>query len=406
MGDSPKRYCKGVYRIGLEEEFLYFEAVGTNFVYTPWWRTKAVDLFLFSFYHLYSSDQKAEGNGGSSSKNEYKVTLGAVHSCTCFGFRKEKSLCRHICWIILKKFKIPATHPLMYQKGYVEREIDELLSGIHCRKEPKPVTEEEVEEPVEESRRRHLDTEDVCPICQEELLEARLPVTWCQACSNAAHIRCMKVWAEHQETMARGETDMPVQCPYCRQEFAPKDRLRREFSNTWDVKKHIQSVHSGVACAECTKTPIKGKLYISTRGGVFLCGACYRGGARPELTFNVRERPGRAVKPAKRIIQNRQLELELQGREITENDYDRLLTLDRPPSPDNPGVPDHILNLLPCHRVGGNKRLLREGIQCLICLLPYQPTQYVKKLPKCTHYFHRDCIDTWLQNHRCKWLYE
>ena len=41
--------------------------------------------------------------------------------------------------------------------------------------------------------------------------------------------------------MARGETDAPVQCPYCRQEFAPKDRLRREFSNTWDVKKHIQS---------------------------------------------------------------------------------------------------------------------------------------------------------------------
>ena len=74
--------------------------------------------------------------------------------------------------------------------------------------------------------------------------------------------------------------------------------------------------------------------------------------------------------------------------------------LDRSPSPDAPGVPDHILNLLPCHRVGANKRLLREGIQCLICLNPYQPTQYVKKLPKCNHYFHRDCIDTWLQNHR------
>ena len=41
----------------------------------------------------------------------------------------------------------------------------------------------------------------------------------------------------------------------------------------------------------------KGKLYISTRGGVTLCGACYRGGAKPELTFNVRERPGRALKP-------------------------------------------------------------------------------------------------------------
>ena len=50
-----------------------------------------------------------------------------------------------------------------------------------------------------------------------ELLEARLPVTWCRACSNAAHIRCMKVWAEHQETMARGDSNQAVQCPYCRQ---------------------------------------------------------------------------------------------------------------------------------------------------------------------------------------------
>ena len=74
-------------------------------------------------------DQQAEGNGGSSSKMEYKVTLGAVHSCTCFGFRKEKALCRHICWIIMKKFKIPRTHALMFQAGYVPREIDELLSG-------------------------------------------------------------------------------------------------------------------------------------------------------------------------------------------------------------------------------------------------------------------------------------
>ena len=31
----------------------------------------------------------------------------------------------------------------MYQKGYVEREIDELLSGVHVKKETPQVTEEE-----------------------------------------------------------------------------------------------------------------------------------------------------------------------------------------------------------------------------------------------------------------------
>ena len=91
---------------------------------------------------------------------------------------------------------------------------------------------------------------------------------------------------------------------------------------------------------------------------------------------------------------------ELQGREITDGDYEALLSLDRAASPDAPGVPEHILNLIPCHRVGANRRLLREGVQCRLCLQPYQPEDYVKKLPKCNHYFHRDCIDTWLQNHR------
>ena len=45
------------------------------------------------------------------------------------------------------------------------------------------------------------------------------------------------------------------------------------------------------------------------------------------MTFNVRERPGRSLKPAKRQLQHRNLELELQGREITENDYETLLNL-------------------------------------------------------------------------------
>ena len=27
----------------------------------------------------------------------------------------------------------------------------------------------------------------------------------CRCCNNAAHIRCMKIWAEHQDTMQRGD---------------------------------------------------------------------------------------------------------------------------------------------------------------------------------------------------------
>jgi len=348
-------------------------------------------------------EQQAEGTGGSSAKRVYKVTLGSVHSCTCLAFRQERALCRHLCWVLLKKFRLPDNHPFTYQSGLVPREIDELLSGTHIKERPPtarrtpPAARQESSENI---NRRQLEEDDVCPICQEELLEVRLPVTWCRACSNAAHIRCMKVWAEHQETMSRGDNGAPVLCPYCRQEFAPREQLRREFSNTWERKKAREVIFTGVACAECGVTPIKGKLYLATRSEIRLCGQCYRNGAKPNLKFNVKEKPGQSLKPAKRNLQTQNLALELQGREITEGDYETLLNLDRPASPDAPGVPEHILNLITCHRVGVNRRLLREGVQCRLCLQPYQPEDYVKKLPKCNHYFHRDCIDTWLQNHR------
>ena len=40
-----------------------------------------------------------------------KVFLGDHHQCTCPVFRKEKDLCKHICWVILKKFRIPRNNP-------------------------------------------------------------------------------------------------------------------------------------------------------------------------------------------------------------------------------------------------------------------------------------------------------
>lgn len=285
------------------------------------------------------------------------------------------------------------------------REFDELLRGVHTKKETKPVeqssdagTERTTEAGGVPAAGRALNADDVCPICQEELLEVRMPITWCRCCNNAAHIRCMKIWAEHQDTMQRGDGG-EIQCPYCRQTFAPKEQLRREFTNTWERKKQKEVFHTGAVCADCSMTPIKGKLYIGIGDAVNLCGQCYRNGARPHVRFNVRERPGQSLKPAKRNLASQQLTLELQGREIQEEDYERLLELDRPASPDRPGVPEHILNLLPCHKVGANQRLLKDGVQCRICLQAFDPAHYVKRLDSCNHYFHRECIDIWCQNH-------
>ncbi len=41
----------------------------------------------------------------------WQVFLGDPHRCTCTTFMKEKDLCKHICWILLKKFRVPRSNP-------------------------------------------------------------------------------------------------------------------------------------------------------------------------------------------------------------------------------------------------------------------------------------------------------
>ena len=58
-----------------------------------------------------------------------KVFLGDVHNCTCPVFKKEKDLCKHVCWVLLKKFRVLRTDPLSWQLGLNEREINAIIRG-------------------------------------------------------------------------------------------------------------------------------------------------------------------------------------------------------------------------------------------------------------------------------------
>ena len=40
-----------------------------------------------------------------------QVFLGDPHRCTCTTFRKENDLCKHICWLLLKKFRASTYDP-------------------------------------------------------------------------------------------------------------------------------------------------------------------------------------------------------------------------------------------------------------------------------------------------------
>lgn len=94
--------------------------------------------------------------------------------------------------------------PDCFQQGLVERQILEVLHGLHhtrtCGMENSPHTASESPSQlslVQEDGnvcRKMIQTQDVCPICQEELQEKQLPVSYC---------RCVRVVVEEEEEVFR-----------------------------------------------------------------------------------------------------------------------------------------------------------------------------------------------------------
>ena len=68
------------------------------------------------------------------------------------------------------------------QLGLVEREISDLLRGIHRVQTPQQGTNDETVHIEEDGyiKQKEIGSDDICSICQEVLLEKKLPVTFCR----------------------------------------------------------------------------------------------------------------------------------------------------------------------------------------------------------------------------------
>ncbi|XP_043549373.1 E3 ubiquitin-protein ligase ZSWIM2 isoform X1 [Chiloscyllium plagiosum] len=332
----------------------------------------------------------------------FKVNIGNIHTCNCSTFLKEKDLCKHICWILLKKFKLPRGHEYAFQLGLVDREIEILLNSLHTEQAPQSLPnkykkKQKDEEIVGAVCQKEIDPEDVCPICQEELLKKKQPVTYCRySCGNNVHIKCMKIWAEHQ---VKTESETIAKCPLCRKEFAPLSLLQEEFRNSTKLlaaERERLDKHLGIPCNNCQVCPIQGKCYRCLRCPDFhLCQECFPRLNHPKHEFTYREKRNQRWKPVQQVS-GMPLPLavinDLMNREIVSNDYDLLLQLDRNRSNT---VPGHIVLTLPLLIVKEQSKLLVPGQQCRVCLKAFQLRQQVRWLP-CHHKFHKDCIDHWL----------
>ncbi|XP_007529609.1 E3 ubiquitin-protein ligase ZSWIM2 [Erinaceus europaeus] len=324
---------------------------------------------------------------------DFRVFLGNPHLCNCPTFLKGEELCKHICWILLKKFKLSRNHEYALQLGLVEREINDLLLGIHQVQTPKQGRIDQNVHMEEDGciQQKEIDADDICTICQELLLEKKLPVTFCRfGCGNSIHIKCMKILANYQDMISN--TSM-LKCPLCRKDFAPLNLVLEEFKNSNKLvvtaEKERLDKHLGIPCNNCKQFPIEGKCYKCTECVEYhLCQECLDSCCHPSHPFKFREKRNQQWKSLEK--KSNKIIRYINNKNETEDK-----TLHSPEVQGQVYTPRYVVKSLPFLLITKQSKLLAPGYQCRLCLKAFRVGQHTRSLP-CTHKFHRKCIDKWL----------
>ncbi|KND03239.1 uncharacterized protein SPPG_02292 [Spizellomyces punctatus DAOM BR117] len=336
---------------------------------------------------------------------KFKVGLGSLQTCTCSSFMKDGELCHHTLWVMLKVFGVPQDSDILYQQSLVEREIAELMRYRNHRRPTLPPPEASPKTSSETSSEagippRPIQENDICPICQEELISSSSSLTYCKtSCGNHMHVKCVRVLMEHQSKSMGLDT---VKCPLCRKDLGTVEELKTQLSaeEKGDRQKRKEktrkpALHKGTSCQECGCLSIVGKCHRCTVCQSYhLCDKCFTSGAHSDHTFTHRSRPNSPSRLSPRRVAPTfpQAVLEdMQTRELGDADYEALLALDSP-GVNQGDIPLHVVNGFPTDRAVGKNWV---GDSCKVCMQKIQTGDVVRKIP-CSHGFHRNCIDRWL----------
>ena len=325
------------------------------------------------------------------SPKKLRVTLGDPCACTCSTFIRERELCIHILWVMLKVFRIPPENPISWQGGLVEREIQQIVKSreLTRRRGASSIVENVANKKGDHDQMsvvepRPIEEGDCCPICQDEM-EPSQHLTFCRySCGHSIHSKCMKIWADHQ--ISQGTK---ILCPMCRADFGTMKMIMTDHLKHNAVRR---DAHPGTTCNNCNANPIQGKHYLCTICQQYsLCMQCFAGPNHTQHPFQFKEKPSHRWRPAVRDLSTLPptLTAELENRDITENDYEALLALDESATNATGGLSARELAGLKCIMLTKKSSLLKQReLHCGICLAGYTISQHVLELP-CSHKFHK-----------------
>lgn len=395
------------------------------------YRTRPSESFIETFGKLTENKLFLVARNGPtvfSIKDEqnktYKVTLGDPHICTCFNINNNSNnsninnneLCLHQVFCIAKVLRIPEKHPFCYQIGLTDPEITQLLSGVSERnntrnssKKKNDIKSNDIEDKYVTRLELANDEDDVCPICQDGM-DGTQALTWCRkGCGQNIHAKCMQTFAQYKIS-----NHDEVCCPLCRvpwlTEFLKEDCRKSTVKNTCK-KVYCKGCAINIKrelfyrCIECSQNAV-----IIKKRPVDFCSNCF-----PAVNLDHKMHHFISSDPRDPILdiqwnyvsnprnddsmtRNANLLGVLQGRELTTEDYDLLLSLDDKGPQD---IYTHLINALPIYVAN------RNHSENKICWCKCDSTRNginFRTLP-CNHVAHQDCLRSTLVRGTADGLY-
>ncbi|KAJ3362135.1 E3 ubiquitin-protein ligase Zswim2 [Kappamyces sp. JEL0680] len=142
---------------------------------------------------------------------------------------------------------------------------------------------------------------------------------------------------------------------------------------------------------------------------LYLCETCFVGGSHSDHSFDGKPTPHAKWEPAARAVEPKLpsgVIADFQNRELTDGDYELLLTLDAGPQPQG-SIPLHVINSFPVVKLTGDgdrKRLrLDQDGTCKVCVAKIRHGELTRQIP-CGHGFHQACIGKWVGTNLDRWL--
>ncbi|ETV87692.1 hypothetical protein H257_01176 [Aphanomyces astaci] len=337
-----------------------------------------------------------------NSDKKHRVLIGSVQSCSC----GDKEICCHLLFVMLKILRVPASNPVIWQRSLIDSETNMVLTEGYSQvdggggRKPflrRKVLEDEASPETngdglgKECVRHTVVNGEVCAICREDMMEAQHNLTYCKrGCGNNFHIDCMKILGE-----SRKQAKENIICPLCRHDWG--DSALSELKKEADVSNRNPLVHSGASCKQCQTKPIRCQRFRCLQcKHVDLCERCFKSNAHAKHSFVVRKAHKGTWFPALRTVRSSLLSPQaindLEGRELSNADYDMLMELD---AAEKYPLQDYLMANMTGQHITDTKAWVpaqpNATSWCTVCQQSLRIAASIRSLP-CQHTFHESCL--------------